>query len=53
VQNAQEILTSRKIHRIPLARFFDDPPLVGNETKEEYKRLYDAIAADEKPATVF
>jgi nucleotide-binding universal stress UspA family protein len=33
-----------------LAKLFADPPLVGNETREDYDGLFNAIAAAAKPA---
>lgn len=33
-----------------IAELFADPPLVGNESREEYDRLFAAIAAAAKPA---
>jgi hypothetical protein len=33
-----------------IAELFADPPLVGNEAREEYDRLFAAIATAAKPA---
>jgi len=35
-----------------LAQLFDDPPLVGNERREDYDNFFSAIAAAVNPAEI-
>src|ERR1700730_1736536 len=48
---SRELVTAEQIKPPKeLQVFFDDPPLVGNERREDYENLFSEIAAAVKPA---